>query len=309
MNRYINKLNQLRKEFTDKLHFFNPMDALLFTIAPYVKKGNERKHEAIIRKLYPDFKVVMDKNLIGGGYKLQQIASDTPVWVLWAQGRNAMPPIVAACVKSIERNAGAHPVNVLDNNSIKDYVDIPQVIYDKLQKGLITYTHFSDIVRMALLSRYGGFWIDATVYLTAPLPDYSLPFYSIRQHGGNARFVECKNGSNWSAYFIACGKGNAYIKTIYDFFIWYWEHHDRMIDYFLIDYSTAMLYRHDKAFHDLIESIPFDNNDVNAMWRSINSPYSDELWKQLAQTRYNKLSWKVAFAEVDTIGGKILSEY
>lgn len=67
MNRYLNKLNQLRNEFGDKLHFFNPLDALLFTVAPYVKRGNQRKHETIIRRLYPEFKTIMDKNLIGGG--------------------------------------------------------------------------------------------------------------------------------------------------------------------------------------------------------------------------------------------------
>lgn len=309
MDRYLKKLNQVATEWADKRHFFNPLDALLFTIAPYTKVGNQRKHEAIIRRLSPDFKAIMDRNLIGGGKnKLQEIGRDSPVWVLWAQGREAMPPIVAACVRSIERNAGTHPVNVLDSENIREFVDLPRVITDKLDRGLISYTHFSDIVRMALLGTYGGYWIDATIYLSGPLPDYALPFYSIRQHRGNGRFVECKDGSNWSAYFIACGPGNVYARTVYDFFLWYWEHHDRMVDYFLIDYAIAMLYRYDRGFHGLVESVPFDNEGVNDMRLSLNRPFTDALWSSLGRTRYNKLSWKMALDDGDTVGRRIVTE-
>jgi len=309
MNRYVNKLKQLRREFGDKLHFFNPLDALLFTVAPYVRHGNQRKHEAIMRRLYPEFKAIMDKNLIGGGKssESQLITNNAPIWVMWAQGRKAMPPIVAACVRSIERNAGSHKVNVIDMDNVGSFVSLPQIIYNKLEQGKISYTHFSDIVRMSLLSKYGGCWIDATIYMTAPRPDYQLPFYSIRQHRGNERFVECKDGSNWSAYFIACGKDNVYVKTVYDFFVWYWEHYDHMIDYFLIDYSIAMLYRHSDEFHRMIEGMPFDNETVNDMRLNLNNPYSNELWSELSKTRYNKLSWKMELAGGDTIGGHILT--
>lgn len=226
---------------------------------------------------------------------------------MWAQGRAAMPPIVEACVKSIERNAGGRKVNVIDMKNVRDYVNIPQTIYDKVAQGKITFTHFSDIVRTALLSQYGGFWIDATIYVTSSLPNYELPFYSIRQHCGNERFVECRDGSNWSAYFIACGKGNAFVKTIYDFFIYYWEHYDHMIDYFLIDYSIAMLYRNSDEFREIIDRMPFDNETVNDMRLNINKPYNEELWRSLAKTRYNKLSWKMSLADGDTIGGHILA--
>ena len=35
------------------------------------------------------------------------------------------------------------------------------------------YTHFSDLLRLALLDNYGGVWIDASILLTGSLSDYT----------------------------------------------------------------------------------------------------------------------------------------
>lgn len=32
--------------------------------------------------------------------------------------------------------------------------------------------HYSDIIRLALLYSYGGIWLDATIYMSGPLPQY-----------------------------------------------------------------------------------------------------------------------------------------
>ena len=37
---------------------------------------------------------------------------------------------------------------------------------DKYKKGIFTRTHFSDILRLELLTKYGGTWIDASVLIT-----------------------------------------------------------------------------------------------------------------------------------------------
>ena len=95
------------------------------------------------------------------------------------------------------------------------------MIRQKVDNGVITLTHLSDIIRMALLAKYGGFWIDSTVFVTKPITGYDLPFYSIRQHGSNPRYVD--NGNGWTAYFIATCPNSIVAETIYDFFIAYWK--------------------------------------------------------------------------------------
>ena len=54
------------------------------------------------------------------------------------------------------------------------YVDIPDYILQKYRAGKMTRTHFSDILRLHLLSRYGGVWIDSTILMTEHLPKYIL---------------------------------------------------------------------------------------------------------------------------------------
>lgn len=309
MNRYINKIQSLAKEFSEKGNFFSPFESMLFTLAPYLKVFNKQKHEAIIRKLMPRFNVVMKKVQKEGKYLNKDITADAPIWILWMQGEDNMPPLIRACVKSIKENAGTHPVHVLNADNIENYVNIPTIINDKLKQKIITFTHFSDIVRMALLSKYGGYWIDSTIYMTQPLTTYNMPFYSIRQKVYSNRFVECTNGSNWSAYFVACGEKNIYPQIIYQFFIDYWQHNNCMIDYFLIDYAIAMLYRTDRSFHEIIHAMPYDVKNVNILRLNMNQNYSLDLWKELTQSRYNKLSWKLSFdLKDDTIAKHLLSK-
>lgn len=54
------------------------------------------------------------------------------------------------------------------------YVDIPDYILQKYKQGKMTRTHLSDIVRLLLLSKYGGVWIDSTILLTNELPHYVI---------------------------------------------------------------------------------------------------------------------------------------
>lgn len=213
-----------------------------------------------------------------------------------------MPDIVKRCIKSVIDNAGTHKVHILDKKNIHDYINLPKIVLDKYSRGTITPTHFSDIIRMALLAKYGGYWIDATIFMTGTLVNYRLPFYSIRKHKDNG-FPDCKD---WSTYFIACGKNNTYIKIISEYYIWYWSNHDYIVDYFLLDYSIAMLFRNLPKFHEEIVRIPFDNENVHEMQKNLNSMYSDKLWNRLINTKYNKLSYKIILKSGNTIGQRVL---
>lgn len=37
---------------------------------------------------------------------------------------------------------------------------------------MISNTHLSDLLRLELLIRYGGLWIDSTTYMTGTIPAY-----------------------------------------------------------------------------------------------------------------------------------------
>ena len=83
------------------------------------------------------------------------------IWVFWWQGLYDMPPVIQECYKSVIRNANGRDVILLTEDNYKDYVQLPFHILDKFNNRIISYTHFSDILRVVLLKEYGGLWIDA----------------------------------------------------------------------------------------------------------------------------------------------------
>lgn len=87
------------------------------------------------------------------------------IWVFWWQGELAMPPVIKECYKSILRNCNGRTVVLLDQNNFKDYITLPDYILRKFYEGVISKTHFSDILRVGLLKEYGGMWIDAAIFV------------------------------------------------------------------------------------------------------------------------------------------------
>ena len=53
---------------------------------------------------------------------------------------------------------------VLDKTNISDYVRLPEYIEKKWKAGIIGNAQYSDLVRNELLIKYGGYWIDSTVF-------------------------------------------------------------------------------------------------------------------------------------------------
>lgn len=88
------------------------------------------------------------------------------VWFCWLQGIEKAPLIVKACYKSLKRNLSDRKIKVIDNENWKEYVELPEYIVKKWEKGRIPAALFSDLLRLELLIKYGGTWIDSTVLCT-----------------------------------------------------------------------------------------------------------------------------------------------
>ena len=81
-----------------------------------------------------------------------------------------MPLVPKLCLKQLKKNVNnSQRIVVLSEKNYRDYVDLPSYVIEKLNKGKISITNFSDVLRYALLTKYGGLWIDSTCYTTANL--------------------------------------------------------------------------------------------------------------------------------------------
>lgn len=118
------------------------------------------------------------------------------LWLMWHQGLQRAPFIVKECVESWVSKNPSWDVVVLDSENVQNYVEIecPSSIFTKLE-----LCHQSDLIRLALLSEYGGVWADATTFCRKPLDDW------IDEYASSGFFVFDRPGkdrilSNW---FIA----------------------------------------------------------------------------------------------------------
>ena len=134
-----------------------PADDVYYTYEPEV-----------IRALQARFFPLMQEKLAKyEGCKCEQSKPDI-VWFCWLQGLESAPPIVKACYASLERNITGRELRVIDESNRRNYVQLPEFIEQRWEKGQIPPAMFADLLRLELLVKYGGTWMDATVFCSGP---------------------------------------------------------------------------------------------------------------------------------------------
>merc|ERR1712217_394887 len=78
------------------------------------------------------------------------------IWMLWLQGWQETPYVVRMAAESWVKLNPEWRVMLLIESSLPHFVDLPPSFH---QHGP---AHKADIARLALLSRWGGLWVDAT---------------------------------------------------------------------------------------------------------------------------------------------------
>ena len=218
------------------------------------------------------------------------IGDTSNIWVCWWQGEENMPEVVKVCYRSIKKLSGKHPVVLITEDNLKDYVQLPQFIMDKYAAGIISRTHFSDILRFYLLKEYGGIWMDITNFLTAEIDSFvpvDSTFYSYKH------ITEYNNVSQglWTSYFNASGKGNIIPSYLYESLVSYWNKTDKLEDYLLLDFIFKLGYDNIPAMKKIIDSIPL--KEIGTMRKIMNRKWNGEEWKRyFVQAPFQKLSYK-----------------
>lgn len=131
------------------------------------------------------------------------------IWIYWHEGWEGAPALVRRCRDSWARWNPDHEVLSLDRDSLSDHVELPSGFGGKRKD--ITVQKLSALARLALLSRHGGAWADATVLCTRSLDAWLEPyrgagFFAFRDPGRD-RMI-----SNW---FIAAEPQSLILKRLY----------------------------------------------------------------------------------------------
>lgn len=310
INNIINRFKLDSSNFSVKLAFVNMAIGITFEgrIGKcFYENLYRKKHEIIIDYLDNKLQDIFSKNEVKENY--ERYNEENIIWISWLQGVEAAPKIVKKCIASVKKNAGQHRVVIIDESNYSEYTNIPDYIIEKYKKGVISKTHFSDILRVNLLMLHGGLWIDATVFCTSKISDelFRLPIYSCKKPGKSIEYI---SNYMWTS-FILGGNDVFFYNLLNELLCSYWKNEDTMIDYLLIDYLiylTAMNYKYVK---DSIDNIPYNNTKMDDLVTIFNQEYDEEQFSKLMNSRDNiffKLSWKEQYIDY-TKDGKLTNYY
>lgn len=173
-------------------------------------------------------------------------SSSDIVWVCWLQGIENAPPLVKTCITSLQKNHSN--VIIIDLKNYDQFIDMPDFLVQKFEKKIIQPAHFSDVLRFALLSQYGGMWIDATYLCINGIPSKILKKKFFTLSSTENFFKKWLPEGKWSCNFIKFGTNDPTPKFIYEALINYWSKNNKVIDYFLLDYIIKLAYQYIPSF-------------------------------------------------------------
>lgn len=216
------------------------------------------------------------------------------IWLCWLQGYDQAPLLVQKCRDSIFRHNPNMNIIIVDNSNLEQYVQFPDYINQKHEDGIIPHAHYADLIRISLLEKYGGTWIDATTYMTDSLPDYitdsELFCFKTFPYG------KCY-ASNW---FISAQPNNPIIQQMKSLLFEYWEKESKLVSYSIFHLFWAMIITFDDYNASLWDKIPyFDDVNCKVLQMEMFKPFSQKRFDQItAITPIHKLTYK--FKEEDS---------
>lgn len=224
------------------------------------------------------------------------------IWICWFQGLENAPELVKRCYDSIVDNLINHEVILITSENMNNYVQFPDYIVTKWNEGKITHTHMTDLLRLELLIKYGGVWVDATVFCSEKenkIPNYffesDLFFFQCLKPGRDGH-------SHINSSWYICAKTNNKLLMACRYLCYeYWKHNNTLIDYFLLHDFMAICLEYYKEMWNSI--IPRDNATPHILLLRLFEQYDEKMWESIKeQSCFHKLSYKFKTEQVEKEG-------
>lgn len=220
--------------------------------------------------------------------------SDYKIFVFWWQGEDYMPDLVRGCfhqLKSQNEN-----VILLTKDNINEFSDIPDIIYRRVENGDISFTHLSDILRVSLLAKHGGLWLDSTCWIPNKISDEVKKMNFISPKTLNQPDMPLWSNSRWCTW---CTGTNIINNPLFvftrDLYYEFFKSH-KFPTYLFNDYVYDYAYRNYSVVRDMIDAVPENNVKRNLLHYKLNSCWNYADYCSLIENNWVfKLSYKSIF--------------
>jgi hypothetical protein len=229
------------------------------------------------------------------GESVSQGKKSPVIWWCWLQGLENAPELVRACYESC-RQLGLE-IKVITEENYTQYVTLPDFVLRKRAAGVISNAHFSDILRLELLTEYGGTWIDATVLVTGKgilkyMEDTRLFCFKHLDGGRENPMVRM---GNW--FISACSHDRLLTDTEAMLYA-HWRAEEQAAHYFVFHFCFSIACRRNMKLWESVPSV----SDVppHIMQEEMYRAYTDKDWERLcAMSDVHKLTWKSERPQTD----------
>ena len=218
------------------------------------------------------------------------------IWTLWMQGYERAPELVKCTIDSIRKFAELNGFQfiLLEKDTIEKYIVFPKLIKEKMNLGIIDYTKISDILRVSLLAKYGGTWVDATIYMSKDFDSSLLlqNYYTIKT-GEMADYSPNISQNRWKGFFLS-GNSSLFGFTR-DFFFEYYSRYDIAVDYLLIDYIFDLAYKYNEKIRN--QMLKLEKSNPNLFWleKNLGNEFNQGLWDSITRnTKVFKTTYKLS---------------
>lgn len=296
-----------------------PFDIFLLQVLTYMLKNKSKficnlKHKEISRFLENEHRDIFNTynkiEYIPKG-KIPKI-----IWTLWYQNDSEIPLVPRVCLDRMQHLEG-YTVNILNKGNLSNFIDISDLI-DKVESKEIAIQHFSDVVRMRLLRKYGGIWLDSTIAVLSEEDIRnlfnSLSFFTIKAVVPPIwRFVAA---GKWSSFCWAGTKDNPFFSCIDDCFTSFIRNRGCFFEYLHMDYTIMAAYNKVGFIKEMIDNVPPCSTSTAYLANIINEKYDEAFYSEyINKNPLAKLTYKNGTPiEYDSDGtltywGKLMREW
>jgi hypothetical protein len=226
-----------------------------------------------------------------------------PIFCLWIQGFDNAPPVVQACRRQLLKSASREVV-CLDAGTLPKYAELPPDIASME----MSMAHRSDLVRLELLARYGGTWLDATCLVRSDFDE------RLEEVSASGFFAFAKRKATLSNWLLSVDRpGHYLILMMREALHAYWRRFGRMNRYYAFHYIFEGLVELDPGVREIWEATPkIPHRHACSLQTRMFVPYGEDRFRALIDRAFvQKLTYRYRpqRARAGTMLGHVLRTY
>lgn len=209
------------------------------------------------------------------------------VFSYWDPKELGVPSVVELCLES-QRHFFRDRFNLLDPQNLSKFVSAD--VLGVAESRSISLTHFSDLVRLSVLQRHGGMWLDATVLITGSSPediDRANEFLFLRPSDPFLVSVWCIKAVQ-DSYIV-----DLWLQSLLQF----WKDHSTLVHYFQMHFIFEALVILDPDFESRFMSLVAHSylrpHLLQEALRTSSEESFESLNENVGQSWIHKLSYKI----------------